>query len=92
MTKILANLNQLGDDGTITLCDALRESKISKVQELSLQGNKIGPKGAKASAALCAVKAMLTRPSESGRPPGGLLSQSIGAAAHNQTIRHDLRL
>ena len=39
VTKILVDWNQLGDEGTTNLCDALRESTVSKVQELSLIGN-----------------------------------------------------
>jgi Ran GTPase-activating protein (RanGAP) involved in mRNA processing and transport len=61
VTKILVDWNQLGDEGTTILCDALRESTVSKVQELSLIGNGIGPDGAKAIAALCAVCASLTK-------------------------------
>ena len=61
LTKILVNLNQLGDEGTIILCDALRESTVSKVEVLDLPSNKIGPSGAKAIAALCAARASLTK-------------------------------
>ena len=61
LTKILVGWNQFGDEGTIILCDALRESKVSKVQELGLQNNGIGPDGAKAVAAFCAVSASLTK-------------------------------
>jgi len=61
MTKILVRSNNLGDKGTITLCDALRESTVSKVQELDLSLNQIGPDGAKAIAALCAVTGSVTK-------------------------------
>ena len=61
LTKILVGFNQLGDQGATVLCDALRESTVSKVQELDLKFNDIGPDGAKAIAALCAVSASLTR-------------------------------
>ena len=60
LTKILVCSNALGDKGTTILCDALRESTVSKVQELDLKGNDIGPDGAKAVAALCAVTGSLT--------------------------------
>ena len=60
VTKILVGWNRLGDAGATILCDALRESKVSKVQELGLQNNDIGPDGAKAIAALCAAMASLT--------------------------------
>ena len=60
LTKILVSGNQLGDEGTTILCDALRESTASKVEEFDLCGNKIGPDGAKAIAALCAVRGSLT--------------------------------
>ena len=43
------------------LCDALCESTVSKVKELRLFYNQIGPNGAKAIAALCAVRASLTK-------------------------------
>ena len=60
LTKILVGYNQLGDEGATSLCNALRESTVTKVQELSLKGNKIGPKGAKAVAAMAAVVGSLT--------------------------------
>ena len=60
LTKILVGGNGLGDEGTTILCDALRESTVSKVEELNLYNNKIGPNGAKAIAALCVVAASLT--------------------------------
>ena len=60
LTKILVGRNGLGDEGTTILCDALRESTVSKVEELDLQWNKIGPNGAKAITALCAVRGSLT--------------------------------
>ena len=61
LTKILVGGNELGDEGTTILCDALRESTVSKVEVLSLNSNGIGPDGAKAIAALCAVRASLTK-------------------------------
>ena len=60
LTKILVGGNKLGNEGITILCDALRESTVSKVQELSLWGNDVGPDGAKAIAALCTVCASLT--------------------------------
>ena len=60
VTKILVDFNELEDAGTIILCDALRESTVSKVQELGLSANRIGPDGAKAIAALCTVCASIT--------------------------------
>jgi len=60
VTKILVGGNRLRDEGTIILCDALRESTVSKVEELSLYTNGIGPDGAKAIAALCIVCASVT--------------------------------
>jgi len=60
LTKILVGGNELRDVGTTILCDALRESTVSKVEELGLSYNEIGPDGAKAIAALCAVRASLT--------------------------------
>ena len=61
VTKILVGGNNLRNEGTIILCDALRVSTVSKVQELGLSSNGIGPDGAKAVAALCAAMASLTR-------------------------------
>ena len=40
---------QLGDAGATILCDALRESTVTKVQELDLGRNSIGPAGSKGS-------------------------------------------
>ena len=42
LTKILVGENKLGDQGTTILCDAIRESMVSKVKELDLYGNQIG--------------------------------------------------
>ena len=61
LTKILVGLNQLGDEGTIILCNALRESTVTKVQTLDLQANRIGPAGAKAVASMAAAVASLTK-------------------------------
>ena len=60
MTKILVGDNYLRDEGTKVLCDALRESKVTKVQQLDLSENLIGPEGAKAVAAMAAVVASVT--------------------------------
>ena len=43
------------------ICDALRKSTVSKVEELDLSSNGIRPEGAKAIAALCAARGSLTR-------------------------------
>ena len=61
LTKILVCWNKLGDESTAILCDALRGSKVTKVQELDLSQNDIGPEGAKAVAAMAAVVGSLTR-------------------------------
>jgi hypothetical protein len=60
VTKILVGMNALGDESVTILCDALRESTVSKVQELDLSLNSIGPEGAKAVASMAAVVASLT--------------------------------
>lgn len=60
LTKILVGDNELGDEGVTILCNALRESSVTKVQELQLGRNSIGPHGAKAVAAMAAVVASLT--------------------------------
>lgn len=60
VTKLLVANNKLGNEGAITLCRALRESTLSKVQELDFSFNSIGPDGAKAIAALCAAMGSLT--------------------------------
>ena len=61
VTKILVGDNELGDEGATILCNALSESTVTKVQELDLSDNDIGPDGAKAIAALCAVCASVTK-------------------------------
>ena len=60
LTKILVDDNKLGDAGATILCDALRESTVTNVQELGLGLNNIGPEGAKAVAAMAAVCASIT--------------------------------
>ena len=70
LTKILVGQNQLRDEGTTMLCDALRESKVTQVQELDLTLNSIGPEGAKAVASMAAVVPSLTgKPPPDRRPP-----------------------
>ena len=61
VTKFWVGRNQLGDEGATILCDTLRESKATKVQELDLQYNSIGPEGAKAVASMADVVTSLTR-------------------------------
>ena len=53
--------NKLQDEGTITNCNTLRESKVSKLQELDISHNGITKKGAKSVAAYLAVTGSLTR-------------------------------
>ena len=53
--------NNLADEGTIAICNALKESKVSKLEELFISSNGIGADGAKAIAAYCAVSASLTK-------------------------------
>ena len=60
VTKILVSMNRLGDMGATILCNALRESKVTKVQELELCFNRISPQGAKAVAAMAAVVGSIT--------------------------------
>ena len=52
--------NSLRDEGAIAVCNALKESKVSKLAYLDLEYNGIGADGAKAIAAYCAVSASLT--------------------------------
>ena len=53
-------VNDLKDEGTIIVCDALKDSKVSKLRELMLGGNKITVTGAESVAAYLAVTASLT--------------------------------
>eukprot|EP00325_Prymnesiales_sp_UTEX-LB-985_P030398 CAMPEP_0174716076 /NCGR_PEP_ID=MMETSP1094-20130205/22776_1 /TAXON_ID=156173 /ORGANISM="Chrysochromulina brevifilum, Strain UTEX LB 985" /LENGTH=86 /DNA_ID=CAMNT_0015915753 /DNA_START=90 /DNA_END=347 /DNA_ORIENTATION=+ len=59
LTKLGLRYNRLGDEGTITICKALSESKVSKLQELDLRGNDIGPRGGKALGSMLLVHAEL---------------------------------
>ena len=52
--------NNLKDEGVTIVCDALRNSKVSKLNELELWGNNITITGAKSVAAYLAVTASLT--------------------------------
>ena len=53
-------VNGLGDEGTITICKALSESKVSKLQELELNMNGVGPLGGEALANMLLVHTALT--------------------------------
>ena len=52
--------NQLKDEGTIIVCTALKDIKVSKLKELLLYGNGITVTGAESVAAYLAVTASLT--------------------------------
>ena len=52
--------NNLKDEGTIAICNALKGSKVSKLKELDLGGNDIQVAGAASVAAYLAVTASLT--------------------------------
>ena len=60
LTECNLRNNSLGEKGATILCDALRESKVTSMQELNLSDNGIGPAGAKAVAAMAAVVASPT--------------------------------
>ena len=53
--------NQLADEGTIAVCNALKGSKVSKLKELGLHLNGITGAGAASVAAYLAVTAVLTK-------------------------------
>ena len=53
--------NDLRDGGAIAVCNALEQSKVSKLEELEIYNNNIGAHGAKAIAAFCAVSGSLTK-------------------------------
>ena len=53
--------NELGDEGTITVCNAPKDSKVSKLKELLLDNNGISVNGAESVAAYLAVSAELTK-------------------------------
>ena len=92
VTKILVGGNRLRDEGTIILCDALRESTVSKVEELSLYMNSIGPDSAKAIAALCTVCASLTSLSlaDSNLGDDGVEALSVGLKESKSLAMLDL--
>ena len=52
--------NLLKDEGTITICNALSESKVSKLEELDLSDNGFGLPSAESIAAMLAVRSGLT--------------------------------
>ena len=53
--------NSLGDEGAIAVCNALEQSKVSKLEELLIFSNGIGADGAKAVGSFCAVSPSLTK-------------------------------
>jgi len=53
--------NQLKDEGTIIVCTALKDSKVSKLKELLLYHNGITATGAASVAAYLAVTGELTK-------------------------------
>ena len=50
--------NSLEDEGTIAVCNALEQSKVSKLEELLIYDNGIGADGAKAVGSFCAVSSL----------------------------------
>ena len=79
--------NGLQDEGTIDVCDALCESKVSKIQELDLSVNDIGPTGAESVAAYVAVNGVLTTvwsPAHEPCPHEPHCSMRFNACIHSQ--------
>ena len=69
--------NRLRDEGAIAVCNALKESKVSKLEELFISSNGIGADGAKAIAAYCAVSASLTSVRTLAHKPSRCLTLSL---------------
>ena len=53
--------NELQDEGAVVVCNALKESKVSKLKELVLEDNGITVTGAESVAAYLAVTTSLTK-------------------------------
>jgi Ran GTPase-activating protein (RanGAP) involved in mRNA processing and transport len=60
LTKVSLRDNKLEDAGAVAIGTALRDSKVSELQEMDLAGNRIAAEGAKAIAAYIFVSASLT--------------------------------
>ena len=64
LTSLSLGGNELGDEGATVIAQALKESSVSKLASLDLNGygskKKIGPAGAKALAEYLSVTASLT--------------------------------
>ena len=65
--------NRLENEGTIAVCNALKESKVSKLKELDLENNNITVAGAASVAAYLAVTASLTSVRTLAHKPSGCL-------------------
>ena len=65
LTSLSLGQNELGDEGATVIAQALKESSVSKLASLDLNGfgsdKKIGPAGAKALAEYLWVTASMTR-------------------------------
>ena len=69
--------NRLENEGTIAVCNALKESKVSKLKELLLYNNGISVKGAESVAAYLAVSASLTSVRTLAHKPSRCLTLSL---------------
>ena len=75
--------NSLRDEGTIAVCNALEQSKVSKLEELLIHGNSIGADGAKAVGAFCAVSGSLTQLDLDGNNLGAEGAKALASALRN---------
>ena len=93
VTSLSLGQNELGDEGATLLARALKESKVSKLASLNLNGygcwrkNQIGPAGAKELAKYISVAPSLTELSISGNSIGDDGKYAIGAAVNSSMRR-----
>ena len=80
LTSADFSCNRLGDEGTEYIATALKESSTSKLQNLKMSRNNIGPKGAAALAGYIAISASLTKVSAA--PPFLFWYASVCTAQH----------
>jgi hypothetical protein len=84
LTSLSLGQNELGDEGAIPIARALKESKVSKLASLDLQGKgygkTIGPAGAKELAEYISVSASLTSLSTASNNISGDGAQQLAAA------------
>ena len=80
LTRLLIGSNHIGDEGCITLAEAMQQNDSCKIEELSLSRNGIGVAGSKSLATMIAVRRSLSSINLSGNDLGVESAKALAPA------------